>query len=56
MGSVVPYFTNSSATFFITLDEQLHYGATYGPSQARQTVISSVGGNFSTFLAQKLPR
>ena len=36
--------------------QQLHYNATYGPSQARQTVTSSVGGNFSAFLAQKLLR
>ena len=36
--------------------QQLHYDATYGPSQARRTVTSSVGGNFSAFVAQKLPR
>ncbi|TMX04012.1 hypothetical protein EJD97_012038 [Solanum chilense] len=35
--------------------QQLHYNATYGPSQARRTVTGPVGGNFFAFLAQKLP-
>ena len=43
-------------SYFPIFLKQLHYGATYGPSQARQTVISSVGGNISAFLAQKHPR
>ena len=34
--------------------QQLHYVAAYGPSQARRTVISSIGGNFSAFFAKKL--
>ena len=32
----------------------LHCDATYGPLQARRTVTSSIHGNFSAFLAQKL--
>ena len=34
--------------------QQLHYGATYGPSQARQTITNPVAGSFSAFLGQKL--
>ena len=36
--------------------QQLHYDAIYAPSQDRRTITSAIGGNFSLFLAQKLPR
>ena len=35
---------------------QLHYDSKYGPSRERWTFRRSVGGNFSAFFAQKLPR
>ena len=44
-----------SSNFSIFL-HQLHYDATYGPSEAWRTMTSSVGGNFFAFHAQKLPR
>ena len=33
--------------------QQLHFEATYGPSQDRQTITNSIGCNFSAFPAQK---
>ena len=38
-------YSHTWSNFPIVL-QQLHYAATYGPSQARRTVISSVGGLF----------
>ncbi|TMW98904.1 hypothetical protein EJD97_003319 [Solanum chilense] len=46
--SSLPSTNRSDFPIFL---QQLHYDVTYGPSQARRTVIGPVGGNFSAFLA-----
>ena len=40
-------------SYFPIFLQQLHYDTTYRTSEARRTVKSPIGGNFSAFLAQK---
>ena len=54
-GRTVIIFVTPHLSDFPIFLQQLLYAATYGPSQARRTVISSVGGLFCNFRS-KSPR